>query len=321
MLAPWGITDARLPRITSGGVNEHWRVDSPGGVYVLRRYNPRHDPTGTPYEHAVLRFIAARGWPVAPPLPDRSGRLVVERVEGRYALFAFLPGTRAPHGDLAILEAKGRLLAALHQEMAAWEGAQRPGFARVHHLDIYVRPDGFASVAELLAAVGLRAPALAAGLRAEWAANLAELARDGFDALPDQLIHFEFQFGNLLFEHGRLSALLDFDFVHLDARITDLGRVIATECLPPGATAVEPASVRAFLHGYMAVSPLTACERRLLVPVARANLLWLVVLPLSQWMVGGPASYLESARTSLATAVRLREDAGALEAVIAALAR
>jgi homoserine kinase type II len=313
-LAGFGLVPARIEPLTAGGVNRHWRVRSGGATYVLRRYNPRHDPAGTAYEHQALAFLAALAWPVAAPLPAPDGTTVLHAPDGRYALFPFLPGAPAAHGDRDILRLKGRTLARLHQDLAGWPIAgQRPGWGRVADLDAAVQPDGHASLDALLSVVAAGHPVGAAALRMERAANLAELSRLGHDGLPDIVVHFEFYGANLLFEGGALSGLLDFDFIHRDTRVADIGRslIIDGSQRAPGRF-LDAAVVCAWVEGYASHTPLTEQERRLIVPLARANLLWLVAVPLSIWTVTGDAMLLRSALHTLhhdLPALRAQEDA------------
>jgi Ser/Thr protein kinase RdoA (MazF antagonist) len=246
--------------------------------------------------------------------------MVVE-VDGlRFALFPYLPGHPAPAGDLGVLRVQGMLLARLHRDLAAWPApGQRPGFGRVSDLDRYVAPDRFASLDALLDHVAGVDPPLADVVRIERAANLSELERLGFDDLPDMPVHFEFYGANLHFEDGVLSAVLDWDFVHLDARLADIGRSLAIDCVAADG-GIDPAALTAFLGGYVAESPLTEAEVRLLVPVIRANLMWLVALPLSLWASGDPAAYLlPSARhTAMVRLPRLRAQQPEIEAAVRA---
>jgi Ser/Thr protein kinase RdoA (MazF antagonist) len=297
VLERFGLTAERVMPLTGGSVNAHWRVTAGGTEYVLRRYNRRHDPAGTAYEHEVLRYLAGRGWPVAAPLPADDGRTVVGWEGERYALFPFLPGEPARYGNRDALRLKGRTLARLHRDLAAWSnGEQRPGWARVWDLDTFVRPDGHESFEALLELFGRTRADLAATLRDDHQANVAELRQLGYEGLPDTPIYFEFHLGNVLFADGAISALLDLDFVHLDSRVTDIGRSLSADCVArPPRNGLDPEAVRAWLGGYLVEEALTEAERRLVVPLIRANMLWLAALPLSIGMVSGDERMLQSA--------------------------
>src|SRR5262249_32775510 len=152
---------------------------------------------------------------------------------------------------------------------------QRPGFARVTDLDRWVAPDRFSTLDELLNWLAREDSSLAEAVHRERVANLRELQALGFDQLPDTLVHFEFYGGNLLFDGDPLSGVLDWDFVHLDARLADIGRSLAIDCAARDG-GIDPAALAAFLRGYIAESLLAKSERALVVPLLKANLLWLV---------------------------------------------
>jgi Ser/Thr protein kinase RdoA (MazF antagonist) len=321
ILARFGIAAGTVEPLTGGAVNQHWRVRAEGRVYALRRYNPRHDRDGTAYEHAALYHLAGREWPVAAPCPAMDGSTVVEHDGDRFALFPFLSGRPASPAIPRTLRIKGTLLARLHHELATWAApGQRPGFARVSDLDLYVAPDRFTTLSSLLDHVAQDDPQIAEVVRRERAANLDELHTLGFEQLPDTPVHFEFYGANLLFEDSTLTGVLDWDFVHLDSRLADIGRSVAIDCAARQ-EGIDSKALSAFLGGYVAISPLTPVEAPLVVPLIRANLLWLAALPLSLWASGDPAPYLlPSARyTATVQLPRLRAQQSELEAVVRAV--
>lgn len=302
-LAEYSLPVDTIEPLTGGAVNAHWKVAADGRIFALRRYRSRHHAAGIPYEHLVLAHMAARGWPVAAPLPAVDGRTLVEVDGQRFSLFPFLPGKPVYRGDAAFHEDKGRLLARLHRDLATVPiTGQRPGFARVTDLDTWIAPDRFSTVAGLLTWVAGQDAPLANAIRREQQENGEELHQLGFAQMPDTLVHFECYSGNLLFDHGRLSGVLDFDFVHQDARVSDIGRSAAIDCAGDGG--IDPARLTAFLTGYLQEAPLSRGELDLVAPLLRANLLWMAVLPLSIWAAGDPAPYvLPSARHAAFTAL------------------
>jgi homoserine kinase type II len=290
VLGQFGIRDASFHDIRTGRVNKHWRVESTAEAYVLRRYNKHRSLPAIQYEHAVLRHIAAKGWPVAPPLPatHRSDGLV-EIDGGHYALFPLLPGSPSSHHSVPQARLKGQLLARLHEDLATWEPpGQREGFGRMWELDVFVAAQSrYATFNELLMAFGQEHTELARAIRSQKYAMLRELSTLGYGELPAVLGHFDFHEDNLLFQHGELTGLLDFDFVHLDARVADIAESIALGCLaPPAYNEIDIAALRAFIGGYTEHTPLSDADAQLIVPLLRAAIVWMVQWRLSQWAEG-----------------------------------
>jgi Ser/Thr protein kinase RdoA (MazF antagonist) len=52
--------------------------------------------------------------------------------------------------------------------------------------------------------------------------NSCHTFENEYNLLPTQLIHRDIQFGNILFENGRLKCFLDFDSSQVNARLFDL---------------------------------------------------------------------------------------------------
>ena len=254
------------------------RLETAGGVLLLKRRQPEQaGPRRVAFAHAAVSHLAARGVPVAAPIPDREGRTAVRRPAGCYELFHFLPGRR-PRPDARSAEAAGDMLARVHEAGADF---QAPGPAEA---------GSWHAVAELprtLEAIPRRV------LRAEPAADAVDLGRccrflsRAFQhaaeraaaamAAPPRLVHGDWHPGNLLAHGGRLTAVLDFDAARLEPRITD----VANACLQfavdrpnedprhwPGVLAYE--RIRAVVAGYERVAgPMTAVDR--------AALPWLMI--------------------------------------------
>jgi homoserine kinase type II len=287
-LAHFGLSGATVHDIRTGRVNKHWRVDAGDEAYVLRRYNEQRSPAAIRYEHDRLRHLSSKDWQVAAPIAIEGSSTIVE-IDGRlYSLFPFLAGRPSPQAP-RYARLKGRLLARLHQDLATWEGpGQREGFGRVWELDTYIAVQcDYATLNELLLAFGQQHPELARTIRAQKYAMLRELSTLGYGELQAVPCHFDFHHDNLLFQRGELSGLLDFDLAHLDARVADIASSISLDCLaPPAYDEINPALVAEFVGGYTEHAPLSDDELQLVVPLARAAMLWLVAWRLAQWARG-----------------------------------
>ena len=304
VLLHFDIDTPDLHDIRSGRVNKHWLVESGAARYVLRRYNPHRSPAAIQYEHDVLRHIKRKGWPVAVPLRSDRGETFVSEDGSWFSLFPFLPGRPGPPHSQRYLYIKGGLLARLHRDLISLPSkAQRDGFGRLSDLDAYVPKSDGRTFDAIVDAFAQEQPRLAGRIQSYRQANLEELDRLEYKSLPDTLVHGDFHGDHTRFQRRRLTAVLDFDLVHLDARVTDVALAIAGDCLePPAYMSIDPAAVEAFVGAYHAESPLREPEVGLIVPLIRAYYLWLCWFNLTRWLDGD----VEKAMRSLGRSIKER---------------
>ncbi|MGE3961289.1 MAG: phosphotransferase enzyme family protein [Dehalococcoidia bacterium] len=276
-LRAFGITGATsVEPLRGGAANEHWRVEAPGvGARVLRRYHQRQTQASVAYEHRLLQFLHERGWPVAPAIVA-SGGSQLETEAGRWALFPFRSG-EPPEPDQRSMQRKGALLALLHADLREWDEGQRPGFGRITDLDTPLRLDGFADFHALVAWFALTDPERARKLEDMRDLVVALLERLDYGTLPDDVVYFECLGNNILFEGNDVTALLDFDLAHRDARVVDIGRSLVVDAWMDGW------QVHAFIAGYQAHAEprLTPVEAKLVAPMMLAAELWTTCIALA----------------------------------------
>jgi Ser/Thr protein kinase RdoA (MazF antagonist) len=203
--------DITVDSYLGGRANRHWLVSSGSGRAVLRQYQP--DPQGdVVYELTVLKALSDRGWPTPIALADPI------EVDGRiWCLFQWLPGNSPKSTDSPDdLHRRGRLLAQLHNDTQALaELGQRPGCARAE--EIVADPD----LTNRLRAYEQLRPEQARIMR--WHQDRANEYFAELDLQDRHLIvlHGDFADRNLLYEHGQLSGIIDFEGTHLNHRVSD----------------------------------------------------------------------------------------------------
>lgn len=278
VLAAYGLSVESVLPIGGGLVNEHWDVWANGKRWVLRRYSTGRLPGGIPFEHELLGLLAQTSWPVAAPYAAPGDLTLVESGERYYALFPFLPGGRMDDPGR-----HGEVLARLHQAMSRLHLKAASGWPR---LNLY----GRSPFPDLVAAYSAADPEGAAGMIRHhgWAQRV--LGQPPTD-LPTQIVHGDMHTGNLLWENGRLSGVLDFDFARFDWRAVDVA--IALHFLP------NPNAKAAFLRGYELTQPLLPGEHQVLPALQRARELERTAFLLKQWRHNAGPLPTEAVRQAL----------------------
>jgi homoserine kinase type II len=211
VLAAYGLEGVRPYRIGAGRNNEHWYV---GAGLVLRRYGPFASDAVIGYEHAIVGQLRERGWPVAVPVPSGAGRLVVADEGRRYCLFPRLAGRRGSPGRPRQPRELGRLLGRLHRDLAAVSVAEPP--------------DAFPPILQMPADPAwqhlgaLEDPVLKRLLRRKLAEVRTAVGSAARGRPRVQLVHGDWHDGNILYQGGTVSGILDFDFAHPDLPLVDV---------------------------------------------------------------------------------------------------
>ncbi|MGC5333611.1 phosphotransferase enzyme family protein [Micromonospora sp. DT62] len=229
-----------------------WQVTRDDVAFVVKHFGPSFPDW--PYPLRVAATLRAQGWPTPEPVEEP-----LVRPDGAWVLFRRLPGRsmRPVGADVAVEErARGRLLAELHAAASATGitdqrgGCTGPGeLVADPELDRWLRVHERARPDEGRILRACRDAAV------EWFAALP--APDA----PRSVIHGDFTPWNLLYDHGRLTGLLDFEATHHTYQVADFAL-----------------SWRGYhddvLVGYDEVRPLSEDEWRLVRPVFWA---WLFI--------------------------------------------
>jgi Ser/Thr protein kinase RdoA (MazF antagonist) len=211
VLAAYGLQNVRPYRVDAGRNNEHWYV---GAGLVLRRYGPFRSDAAIGYEHAILGQLRERGWPVAVPIPSDTGRLVVAGDGRRYSLFPRLAGRRGNPARPRQPRELGQLLGRLHRDLAAVRVAgSSDAFPRVLEMPADVAWQRLDAVDD---------PVLNGLIRRKLAEVRTAAGSIASGRLDAQLVHGDWHDGNILYQGGTVSGLLDFDFAHSDLPLVDV---------------------------------------------------------------------------------------------------
>jgi Ser/Thr protein kinase RdoA (MazF antagonist) len=195
--------------------NAHWRIHSGAQVFVLRGYRAGMTSRSIDYEIAVLRHLRDRCWPVAVPVTAP-----VWRENRAFVLFPLLPGTPRLREDVQHMRTRGRILAALHQDLEPLVEVlgQRPGWRRA---DEVLTPDQCRNVerrlADLQSVDGEVVRVLGRHVE-QLSERLPKATRD----FSLTVTHGDLIARNVLFEGADLTGILDLDSTHVDFRAADI---------------------------------------------------------------------------------------------------
>lgn len=240
VLERWCLGDPVQSRPAGWGTNNRVHVvDVPGRRVVVRVYQ-NLDATQVAAEHAVLAALAAADLPfqVPRPLPAPDGSTWTATPDGPAAVFCWLDGDR-PQPTLDVMERVGRALGELDLALADLDTDLGPfdwrrSIAATHPAvtDLTALVDEFGANGELA-----DLPALD-----ETYLRLLEHA-------PVQLVHQDMALSNVLVRDGEVTALLDFELVGADIRVSDpVAALVQAGCLEEARDPLARAT--ALLRGY-----------------------------------------------------------------------
>lgn len=200
-------------------------LGSLSGPVVVKRLAPGRDgPEFVHVIHSIHRRLAAHGYPIAPLLSTRAGASAL-RLDGRaYEVCGFVRGgkcDRSPAQTRLAGEALGRyhaLLANAHDHLGAMGRSIGEPLTGVYHDDPRIRR-ALARLPQALDAPG--SDDLAARLGALYERSAAR-AREALDGGAVQVVHGDWHPGNLIFDEGRLAAVLDHESAGLGPAMLDI---------------------------------------------------------------------------------------------------
>jgi homoserine kinase type II len=238
--------------IADGIENTNYRVQTTRGRYVLTLLEP-DTAADLPYVLELLAHLHERGIPCPQPVTDRGGALTGQ-LAGRSAVLATqLPGEHVEGPTQAQCASVGTALARLH--LAGADFPARRANPR--------GPRWWRSSAEQLAEV------LDYDAQRVLQEELDYLSRFDFARLPHGVIHADLFQDNVLFDHGRVSGLLDFFYACDDLYVFDLAIAINAWCSEADGR-LDRYRMRSLVAAYDAVRSLEQAEHAALPPMLRA---------------------------------------------------
>ncbi|MBN2137387.1 MAG: phosphotransferase [Sedimentisphaerales bacterium] len=196
-----------------------------GKFFLKRRSRSRNDLKWVTFAHAVQSYLAKDGYPAVSLVTTRdAGSTVLQINHHVYEMFEFVTGSRYDGSAEQTLDI-GRRLAGLHRRLADFKSDARPPQACFHD-SATVRRHLKTLGSDRLAGPDRQMQVTAEALMPLYNGSSARVNQCGFDSWQEQIIHGDWHPGNMLFNDGRIAAVLDFDSVRLAPPVIDLANAM-----------------------------------------------------------------------------------------------
>ncbi len=189
--------------------------------YLLRTRSSEHSSSESiDYEHSLIDAISEYGVPVAPPRKTIDGESCFFHHEKIVELLPWIDGEYHTPGDKTEIRSLGRTIAKLHLatkgrfELKHWQLREDDPNRLLEDLTNLFRRDELVSIDSI----------------ANRLVSLRDRVRKTYDSLPKAVVHGDLHPGNILFNDGRLVALLDFDWANRRERIRDISDCLIFFC-------------------------------------------------------------------------------------------
>lgn len=225
-------------RNTIGFVNKTFIIEIEGQKFVLRQSSSVTAPEHLEFEVEVLRYLEGVGYALSPRLLANTKGEYLTNSEGSFWMLQnFILGEiRASWNNLTHFE--GEMLRNFFRASAEFTKVAK-GFKPSKEYANFPLPY-YTKNAERLFNTLLNSLQESPGksFLIEQKTNLLRFAEGtqkefeatGWDALPQQLVHFDIHPGNFHYDGDNVVGIFDFDWARMDYRITDIATSIGQTC-------------------------------------------------------------------------------------------
>jgi homoserine kinase type II len=262
-------------------------ADGQGARFILTLYEKRVATGDLPFFMTLLDHLAARGLPVPPALPDRTGQVIRELMRRPACLIRFLPGISVTHPTAAQARAAGSAMGAMHRAVADFPLGRANNMGLDTWSDMLSRC-GHAGMERIAPGLWGQMTALLRQVQAHWPHNL-----------PKSVIHADLFPDNVLMLDDQVTGLIDFYFACTDIRVYDLAVMHSAWAFAPDGTPADPAIGQALIAGYETTHGLTKAERAALPLLAQGACIRFLLSRAYDW-INTPADALVTRKDPLA---------------------
>lgn len=296
---PWSMRP-----ITQGINNLTQIIDTPSGRYILRTYDPDRPLERVRYELTILGYLQEKNLPFHIPalIPTVTGETLAVLSGAIVTLSPWLSGSPPQNLNLGQAHSAGQALAELVKALAEIEielAADVAPFSPSGDFEAWAGVE--IDPANLIQELPLAKEEQEQILRL--LEDTQAIAPSLYRALPQQIIHRDYDQSNILMECNEVTGILDFEFCGPDLRILDLAYALSQ--WPSGwwNTGKEWSIITSFAQGYLKGQMLTLEELEALPAVFRLRLTASLFFRLGRYLLGleTPESMLERVQETLIT--------------------
>jgi Ser/Thr protein kinase RdoA (MazF antagonist) len=211
-------------------------------------------------EHYLTSYLLSNRMKVECPLLTSSRRPYVKEGNQLYSLYEALEGTPLKNDSITSLTNAGAYLSTLHLFLKKYRCHNEvKGWEIEKHVREWVDKLDSTTI----------------GKRGQRILSRMKRSRTSFESLPSQLVHSDYNPGNILIKEGEVSGIIDFERIRTAPRITDIGYFLAgiLKVVPEGRRDHSIKWIKSFMKGYERYGHLSFEEQRLLPAVVNLFLL------------------------------------------------
>ena len=272
-------------------------ITSSMGEFLLKRRALGHDEQSrVAFAHSVQATLAEHRFPVAGLVTTVEGSTLVQHDGRVYELFRFITGKRFDKSKPAASEA-GRVLAHFHGILLNFDEEPVVGSGTFHQSKQI--QDVLGSLSSVLSTHEGK-PELdgientIAFIQEKYETSAKRVQDLEWDSLEPQIVHGDWHPGNMLYDDSEITAVIDFDSLRVQPRITDIAngalqfsmRMGTAEDVDAWGEGFRGHTIQSFVQAYDQFSrvPLFASERAMIPDLMVEALIVECVIPI--WKTG-----------------------------------
>jgi Ser/Thr protein kinase RdoA (MazF antagonist) len=279
----YGLNNAVISAIDTGSYNIHFKIESEGKRFDLRKSNRPSQIGNHDYESEILNHLRSQGFTLAPEVvPSVSGDFNLWVDDTGWTLFKWMGSDSGPQRELANRSralAAAKTLADIHRMCKDFHPAAQRAKWPIFTVPT-VNPATWLKRAESLAD---ELKEEGEDLRRMSRQSAGELEQIDFDKLPEYMCHADYRMRNLQFEGDEITGVFDFDTSIRTTRLFDLAGAVTRFSPLGGDPLADVEAGSTFLEKYHEQLPLSSYEIDALPALIRWRLLREVVVYYDTW--------------------------------------